>query len=76
MTDRVHQTGGPDGAGHKSRCRRYQGLTVSGMPNEEHLVVSWDPPVDPPGASVTTFRLEVSENEKGPFIKLPGAEAI
>ena len=43
---------------------------------QEHLVVSWDPPVDPPGAPVTTFRLEVSEKEKGPFIRLPGAEEL
>ena len=30
--------------------------------SEEHLVVSWTAPVDPPGAPVTMYRLQVSKN--------------
>ena len=44
--------------------------------NEEHLVVAWDPPVDPPGAPVTTYRLQVSKNSSSGFFDLEGAEAL
>ena len=47
-----------------------------GDANEEHLIVSWDPPVDPPGAPVTTFRLQVSKNQNSGFFDLKGAEEL
>ena len=43
---------------------------------QEHLEVSWDPPVDPPGAPVTTFRLQVSKNSSNGFFDLKGAEEL
>ena len=52
------------------------GDDLMGDANEEHLVISWDPPVDPPGAPVTTFRLQVSKKRDGPFINLQGAEEL
>ena len=52
------------------------GADAIGDANEEHLVVSWDPPVDPPGAPVTTFRLQVSKNSSSGFFDLKGAEEL
>ena len=45
----------------------------SETPSEEHLVVAWDPPVDPPGAPVTTYRLQVSKNATSGFFNLEGS---
>ena len=38
--------------------------------------MAWDPPVDPPGAPVTTYRLQVSKNATSGFFNLKGAEAL
>ena len=38
------------------------GAAATEYADKEHLIVAWTPPVDPPGAPVTSYRIRVSKN--------------